>query len=152
MPRIPVAIQRGNFGTSNVGAPATGRSTPLPTVKMPAGVAQFKSRFTGMQGLDPNVARQLDALQDYVAQAMRVMKAVPFLDGNLVQGLTFTGGATTLVQHGLGRAWRGVIMMLPQGAAGGPFETIAQSASALEARQVQIKNNGATCTVDLWIY
>lgn len=157
MPRVPVIVQAGNFGTQNAAAAATGRSVPKALVKMPAGVAQLRSQFAASKTLSDGDARQLNSLQSAIAQATRLLKSVPFLDGNLIPGVPFKAiGLTTTVQHNLGRLWRGCfpVNVFGNGVAlfaepQGPNGTIG----GLDARTIVIANTlNTTGTLDLWVY
>lgn len=157
MPRIPVIVQQNNFGTQNAGAAPTGRSVPIASVKMPAGAAQARQRFATVKGIDPTLARMLDQLQSDIAKSTRLVKAVPFLDGEYIAGLSF--GANTLigpVPHGLGRLWRGYIPCNVQGN-GAAFYAIPQGPNGAiggnDSRSIALTNVMSTAgTFDLWVY
>lgn len=157
MPRVPAAIPQAAFGTRNPAARATARSVPLPSVKVPAGIAQLKQRFSSIQGIDPNLARQLDSLQEFIGASQSLLKRVPFLDGNLIPGVAFKAvGLTTTVSHNLGRLWRGCfpVNVFGNGVAlfaepQGPNGTIG----GLDSRTIVIANSLNTAgTLDLWVY
>ena len=75
----------------------------LPSVQ--SGTTAFASqRFTTG---DPTMCRQLNAMQDGIATALRPLQARPDANGQLIQGQTFTSGAPVIIEHGLGQAWAG---------------------------------------------
>jgi hypothetical protein len=145
MPRIPVRIQTGPFGTST--GVANGRSVPMPSVRMGGGAAQMRERFESFKGLPEGLARALNRLQDSIALAVSLVKRVPFLDGNLVQGVKFTSLAVTQVNHGLGRQPQGYEVKNIQGAG----STFFWSRSANEAQLIFLVSSD-TCTGDVWVY
>lgn len=51
------------------------------------------------RGLGPQVQQVLESIVTVVRQVLRV----PLLDGRLIKGVTFDGGSSTFVKHGLGR-------------------------------------------------
>jgi hypothetical protein len=46
-------------------------------------------------------------LEDAGTKAADQLNGLPFANGTVVKGISFTFGADTTVQHGLGRAWSG---------------------------------------------
>lgn len=145
MPRVPTQIQTGAYGTTNPAAP-TGRSLPQPSIPS-RGPSQQRERFVG---LPAPLARQLDRIQDAVAQAMAVVKRLPFSDGNLVQGVAFTGTTQKSIAHGLGRAWRGYMVVNVQNASGNAAFTATPN-SVTDGATIHITPS-VTCSCDVWIW
>lgn len=132
MPRIPVTITQ----SASSGQPAT-------TTKS-LGPAQSREQFTG-----PN-ARPLNRIQSAIRDALAVIKAMPFANGNLVQAVAFSSGTAKSVQHGLGRAYVGYMVINVQGA-GATFHATAPTDPRLSTTQITLTAS-ATCTADVWIY
>lgn len=145
---VPTQIQQGPVGTVNP-AVVTGRSIPLFAIAS-KGPSQRRERFSGI-GLPPNLARGLNAQQDWIAAALAVLEALPWANGlSITQGVKFTGGATTTVQHRLGRPPQGYMIVNQTGALSTFFRTL-QATPQLESVQILIVAQN-TFTGDVWVW
>jgi hypothetical protein len=152
MPRVPVRILTNAFGSRNTsGAPANARSVPLPSIRMPGGVAMVRHMFSAVKDISPELARMLDSLQTTVMAAMGLVKRMPFAEGNMIEGVSLTNGATTAVPHGLGRPARGYLLCNVTGTAPNVYRLV-QANTALENTQILLDNSGLPCTADVWIW
>lgn len=93
MPRIPSNVQAGQFGSQNPAGRRRARPQPVVLLKGAA------------QGLEHTDDRALDAIQRRVADASGAARANPLASCNFIQNLSFVGGVSLIVQHGLGRAF-----------------------------------------------
>jgi len=151
MPRQAVRIQRGNFGTDNPSSfngSYANRAATRPVV-LQRGPSQAIEQFGS--GVPAPVARALNQVQKNVESAVSVAKNNPFADGNLIEGVTFVNGVTTVVPHGLGAPARGYVIMDSDDIY---FSVrVAQTPTSLEDVQIaiQCQNNGSM-TASVWVF
>lgn len=95
--------------------------------------------------------RQLDVMQRETQRLAQGQNACPFLAGNLVTGVILVAGTPLTVNHGLGRAPRGCIVVRSYGAnaAPPPVESAAQPPDL--TRQIALQTI-ANATFDLWFW
>lgn len=87
-------------------------------------------------------------LEDAVDDVVRPLSSNPLLDGRLIEGVAITSGTTKLVDHGLGRAWRGWYVV-DRNANANVYRDTASRAEA--SRQLALLAS-ATVTVTLWVF
>ncbi len=158
MARTPVRIQGGAFGTGNPSSfePSyANRSQPQPTV-LQRGPSQGMEQFSAGNLADASsVARALNQMQSNVQSAVGPSKNSPFADGNLIEQVTFTFGAATIVKHGLGAPARGY-MMMNANSVGVTTHKVAQSPASLEEQTISIyagsPGDSGSFTGDVWVY
>lgn len=93
--------------------------------------------------------RKLDAIQ---SRTDRVAKAIPFFaDGVYLEGVV-VATTDTVVDHGLGRAPRGYLVLRVQGNAVPFCESLPANQPADLTRQFAFVASGASVTLDLWIF
>jgi hypothetical protein len=63
------------------------------------------------QGREQTSDRQLDSLQQRVADASRAARSNPLLDGNLIMNIPFTSGTPAVISHQLGRAYTSCFLL-----------------------------------------
>jgi len=88
------------------------------------------------------------ALADQAQHQQRQVRAVPFLQGNLVEDIEIGPGATKKVRHHLGRVPSGYLVLEVYGGEG------RISYTAKDASSITIKSSAATATVKvkLWVF
>jgi hypothetical protein len=93
---------------------------------------------------------EVERLQENVKKFVKVLEDNPLLDGHLLDRVFFTGAATVVINHGLGRQIRGWIVVDKFGSAGGPpFETVERT--AWDDKTLTLTATG-TCCVLLWVF
>jgi len=97
---------------------------------------------TGVTYGQPTSDRVVADLQSLI----RELSAVPFLEGKSLKNVALAAGATQ-IQHGLGRAPRGWIVISFSGAAASDFPR--QTAADAEVLELTVTN---AATVSLWVY
>ena len=92
-----------------------------------------------------------DEAQRLAQQAARRLNDCPFLVGRRVDGLTFAAGVDKLVDHGLGRRPRGVLVLRDYGTdvCTGVGESSTQPNDT--TKQINLRSPD-DCTVDLWFF
>lgn len=138
MPRIPVRIQGGVYGTQNPASPSNA-NRPAVTIRQ-TGPVQPREQFDD---------RQLNAIQRSVEQATAVAKANPMANGNLIENLPLKSG-DNVVAHGLGASFRSAIVHGCD-TSGVSFAVKRNSDARLDARQLVISAS-APCVVFVWVY
>jgi hypothetical protein len=109
MPSVPNRIQGAPFGTSN---PNSSRLPTQTSAILVPGPAQAIEQFNHPD-IPMAVSRAMNQLQQNVRGALSQAKADPTADKNLIEQLTVNAGGSngkapwTIVQHGLGKAYRG---------------------------------------------
>lgn len=73
--------------------------------------------------------RQVGQLQSDIAGGTQQLRQGPFGDGVLVTGLSFSGGTSKVVNHGLGRDIQGWVVVRIQGDAASTGFTLVETAS-----------------------
>ena len=136
--RIPVVIPQQPIGKANPAAP---------------GYSPLASSTTagGAYSLEQTGTRQGNRTQTASRQAASVLRALPFADGNLTAGVTFGSGATVIVQHKLGRAYQG-FLVLNMTTGGGRLYSVANASVSLNDVQITLRNAGDVCQADVWVY
>lgn len=100
-------------------------------------------------GREHTGSRQLDAIQ---AGTQRLAARLPsWADGVLVEGAVI-GTTDTVVDHGLGRAPRGYIVLRVQGNAVPFCESLPANQPPDLTRQFALVASGASVTLDLWFF
>jgi hypothetical protein len=142
MPRVPIRSQQSQFGPVNNAGRM--RKLPVPVIRQP-GPAQPIEQFG--EGVEPNVARGMNQLQQNIRKATSVANANPFGNGNLLENVVVTTGANVL-NHGLGQAYRGYILGRSSAAI-----TVHEGSqlAALDASQITLNASGPG-TIDVWVY
>ena len=92
--------------------------------------------------------RDLMSFQDSVDQLFQEIAPNPFLKGNLVKGISITGGATAAVPHGLKEPVTGYIVTRNTANA-----TVWDTQGANEnSKLLYFLNASATTTIDVWFF
>lgn len=142
MPRVPVTISQTPIGSAN----------PTSTTRAPQ-VAGVRSRGPSQQR-EQFSDRGLNRLQTAINQAVSVVKSLPFADGNYLSNVSMVQGANTL-QHGLGRAWQGYMVVNVQGGLVASMATFAAAHNtttpALDAAVIVVTSTAA-CQADIWVW
>lgn len=129
----------GTHGSSIV---ATGGRIPVPASSVRKGA---------VLPIEQTTDRATNQLQKNVSKALNGIKSLPFGDGNLIVGQTFTNGATAVVKHGLGVACAGFLIMNPRAlTAGVPLATNTTAAANLVTTLSLLA--AGTFTADVWCY
>lgn len=82
----------------------------------------------------------------------RLVRGTLGADGRLSDGIAFSAGGTTTLDHGLGRAWRGWIVARTYGGSGLAPARLAEATSPADsARQLSLTATDA-CRVWIWVY
>lgn len=102
--------------------------------------------FRSGQLLD--VVRQLNVARVAIENVGRRLHAVGFLDGALVEDVSFTASETTDIHHGLGRVPKGWKVLRARSAAARLYE----SATAEPTSTTLSLTSETTCTADVWVY
>lgn len=142
MPRVPFRISQSPVGSTNPAAP--GRAAPAYSTRS-LGPSQQREQFAD---------RALNRLQTAINQAVSVVKSLPFADGNYLANVSMVQGANTL-QHGLGRAWQGYMVVNVQGGLVASMATFAAAhdatTPALDAGVIVITSTAA-CAASVWVW
>jgi len=93
MATIPSNVQQGPFGPGNNTGRTRAQPQPVVLLKGPA------------QGREHTDTRELDAIQQRVADASSVARANPLGASNFFQNVACVSGTPVTLQHGLGRAF-----------------------------------------------
>ena len=78
----------------------------------------------------------------------KLLPRLPILDGNLIENVSLTAGQTNVIEHGLGRQFRGVLLALNSANANVWFN---QAANSQATTHVHVQCS-ANCIVSLWIF
>jgi len=139
--RIPVRVQGSPLGSVNTSA--GGRAIPPPTL-VSEGPAQLLEMFGGGNGIPENVARALNQIQTNIAKAMSQVKESPFADGNLIEKFPLVNGGAagaapyTIINHGLGKPYRGAFILSTTGGYVTASAIVANSTASLDSAQIQL--------------
>lgn len=104
-------------------------------------MAQFKKTIT------ENF--ELQKVQDEVAKTFRELQAKEFISGVFVDGQALNGSSVdTVVNHGLGRRYRGFVITKVNGAA-----AVWESATSNPRKELQlILKSNAAVTADIYVF
>lgn len=104
-------------------------------------------RRFGRQHLPPEVARAFEELQSAIEDVLAPLRQVPLLDGVLLDVTVDTNPVD--VAHGLGRAWRGWIVVQKNGS----FNTWTNP-SPDETRFIRFDSStsGSAFTLRVWVF
>ena len=95
-----------------------------------------------------DLARQMAEVQTNVGLVLDQLPKIDILDGRRVNDVALTAGSAVDVSHGLGRKYRGVIVV-SQNAAG----TVRESTNTNSfPDRIVIMTASATITADLWVF
>ena len=147
--RLSDAIQNGAFGSQNPTAP--GRTAPKPVLLRP--VPSQTANQLNAPGVDPDVANAIGSIQSDVATALTYSRSTPFSDGNMLENVAVNAGVNVM-QHGLGRAYRGYFIGKIIGPSGVISFTLFDDNKTdpnLLAVQISIYASAAG-VMDLWVY
>lgn len=96
-----------------------------------------------------NTVPGLSVALDLVRNAFDRLLGEPFIDGQLVEDITVTGGAPFLLNHGLGRIVKGVVVTSVVGSA---FVDVRMYPAAFDPNtQVALIPSG-TGVISLWLF
>lgn len=95
--------------------------------------------------------RQIEQIQRESQRVADKGNGCPFLDGNLVTGVEFSGTNATTIDHGLGRAPQGCIAVRSYGTNAAPPPKEASSQPSDLSLQIALQTT-ATSTFDLWFW
>ena len=112
-------------------------------------LAQQIRRFAG-QFTQWNSDKDMNALADGISSIVSALQGIPFLDGIQLSAQTLTGAADNTLTHGLGRPWRG-FLILDVSAAATIYSVPAVAGSYDEATFIKL-HPSAGCTVDVWVF
>lgn len=92
---------------------------------------------------------ELQKVQDEVARTFRELQAKEFASGVFVESVAIAGSSVdTVVNHGLGRRYRGFVPTKPNAAA-----LIYESSTSNPRKELQIiLKSSAAVTVDLYVF
>ena len=147
MPRIPVRIQNGTFGTDNPSDFVQGyanRAIARP-VLLARGPSQAVEQFS-TPGIEPPVARALNQLQQNINSAVSVSKNSPFANGNLLEKYRLTSGSNR-VKHGLDGPARGFVFLWSDVLVTSRISGISPATDSEIGIFVS-----ATVTADIWVF
>ncbi len=97
--------------------------------------------------------RELEQMQRESARLAQRSNACPFLSGNLVKGLVFSGATPLTIDHGLGRAPQGFIVVRSYGTTAGPVPREATAQPPDMTRQIALEGLATfTTTYDIWFF
>jgi len=138
--QAPVKVQSAPFGSLNQAVTGT---RPILAPAIVSGAYAFaREHFAGPAG------QQLNRLQDKISAAIQGVQQLPFAKGQLIQGVSFTATTQIGIQHALGQAWTGYLVLNVQGA-GSTFYAVPTPAT--DGTTIQLVPS-ATCTGDVWVY
>jgi len=92
--------------------------------------------------------QELNRVQQNMAEALRPVLTAAVLDGRLVEDVALATGQDNVVNHGLGRAVRGWLVVR-QNAQADLWDT--QASNAVPGRTLLMRTS-ATVTVTLWVF
>lgn len=148
MARAPVIVSQTPVGQVNP-AVSGGRVARPPQIKL-RGPGQGFETFVS-KDLPESVNRALNTMQRNVDSAVTQAKGNPFADGVLLTGVAFTNGTVTLT-HGLGRAFRGYIVMNVGYTSGTNVGVHLASTDMTKAAQEIRLTAHASFSADVWVY
>jgi hypothetical protein len=136
--------------TSMVTVKALGK----PAISARSVVSQPRQRMTAEQAKDPEqVARSINALQEYAAQSTRSLRGEPETGALVFQGIPVTSGTTFTLTHNFGRPFQGYRVTRTYVGAGAPV--LLQDASLPAGQSLQttiaLKPN-ATGKIDVRVW
>jgi len=91
----------------------------------------------------------LTRIQDKVEQFANSLQASGLLDGRLIKDIEFASSVTRNIYHGLGRKYRGYIVVSIN--AKGVIQVI-DSANLRPTEYISLQSNGTACTASLWVF
>lgn len=107
---------------------------------------------------DPELAEQLRSLHEM----RRMLASSPFMNGaalvnmdsnKVAQGYTFTAGETKTINHGLNRAWKGVLPVLAATSTGDAvFRLVANPSGQITSDQAFSIRAANACTVFFYVF
>ena len=96
--------------------------------------------------------RQGNQTQENARAQTAAARGCPFLDGNLIPAVKFATGGGVMLDHKLGRPYRGFFLMYPRAYVSGAIE-VAESAAANALPNLHIVLGSlGTFTADVWVY
>ena len=90
--------------------------------------------------------KDLDRIQNNIAEASDSVVTNPLLGGALIGPITFSASGTFNVDHGLGRNYQAALLSLPTAAV-----TIYETTSPDRSRWVSVHVSGA-CSVSFYVF
>ncbi len=109
------------------------------------GVPVIAQTFTRLQSDDGLFNRAQDNVQVFA----EFLQSIPWLDGVLIEGVTINAG-TTLVEHKLGREWRGWWLTDSSGTVG--LQPSSLSTSTADRSKFIEFVAGVPQTVNIWVF
>jgi hypothetical protein len=139
MARLPSRVQMGAFGAAgavNLTATPVGRApVPRPLLLQPGPATPIAQ----------TIDRQANDIQQNARTANQVSRALPFANGNLLEGLSLASG-DNVIAHGLGAAFRNAFLI-------GPSAHVTYTVSqGTNPSKTCVINLSAPCVADIWIY
>jgi hypothetical protein len=95
------------------------------------------------------ITREVQQYCDNLAARVDEICRIPTLRGNLIDGVTLsTSVSGTVVSHGLGRAYRGWIVVRVSAATAPIIDELASS----DATKALVLRTSQACTVSVWVF
>ena len=91
----------------------------------------------------------LTLVQDKIEDAVRAIQSEGILDGQLIEGLEFTAGVTQSVYHGLGRKYRGYLVVSVNAKA---IIEVVDTENIKPTQYIALQSYGTACTASLWVF
>ena len=91
----------------------------------------------------------LTRVQDKIEQFANTRQSSGILDGRLIEGIEFAASTTQNVYHGLGRSYRGYIVVSVNS------KSVIQVDDAKNNNKAQflaLQSYGSACTASLWVF
>lgn len=100
--------------------------------------------------------RQTIAIQTNIAAATQQLRDGPFGNGTLVKGIVFDEDVSQKINHGLGRAYQGFVVVRCQASytltkTPAPLELLPQPSDVDPTKQISMYSI-TFCTADIWFY
>ncbi len=139
----------GSVASSTIAQPVGSQTKPSVITRSLIGIRQLF--FTSKDLADPTKLYQvISRLQSNLVAAIRPLSENPTLAGNLLTGLSFTGGTALNISHGLGRPFVGFYCVDVVGAAwAGQRVALPPGVTSKQMIAIQTAN---TCTASLWVF
>jgi hypothetical protein len=91
----------------------------------------------------------LTRVQDRIEQFAGALQTTGLLDGQLIEGVEFAASTTKNVYHGLGRSYRGYIVVSVNSKS---VIQVDDTKNNNKAQFLALQSYGSACTASLWVF